>query len=233
MLERLKEEVLEANLELDRRGIVLYTWGNVSGVDFESRNMIIKPSGVPYASLRLKDMCVVNIDNGKLIEGSLRPSSDTPTHLELYRAFPEIGGITHTHSVNAVAFAQAGDEITSLGTTHADYFYHSIPCTRLLSEEEIRTDYERNVGKVIVDTLVKRNINPTYVPGILVNQHGPFTWGKNAFESVFHSVILETVAEMALKTLIINPESKEIDKFLLEKHFLRKHGPRAYYGQAK
>lgn len=230
MLEKLKQEVCEANLELYRRGIVIYTWGNVSGIDRESGNMVIKPSGVPYEHMTAEDMVVVSVKTGEVIEGKWKPSSDTATHLELYRAFSEIGGITHTHSVNAVAFAQAGMPIPALGTTHADYFYGDIPCTRDLNEQEVLDAYESNTGKVIVETLNQSDVDVMAVPSILVKNHGPFTWGKNAEESVYHAVVLETVAEMAMKTLQLNPSSN-LAKYVLDKHYLRKHGENAYYGQ--
>ena len=230
MLEKLKQEVCETNLELNRRGIVIYTWGNVSGIDRDSGNMVIKPSGIAYENMTAEDMVVVNVKSGEVVEGRWKPSSDTATHLELYRAFPEIGGITHTHSVNAVAFAQAGMPIPALGTTHADYFYGDVPCTRELTEQEVKEAYEVNTGKVIVETLIGLNINMMAIPVILVKNHGPFTWGKNAAESVYHSVVLETVAEMAMKTLQLNPQS-DMARYVLDKHYLRKHGYKAYYGQ--
>ena len=230
MLEQLKQEVCEANLELYRRGIVIYTWGNVSGIDRGSGNMVIKPSGVPYEQMTAEDMVVVNVKSGEVIEGKWKPSSDTATHMELYRSFAKIGSIAHTHSVNAAAFAQAGMSIPALGSTHADYFYGDIPCTRELTEQEVNEAYEKNTGKVIVETLYHMDTDIMAVPGILVKNHGPFTWGKNAAESVYHAVVLETVAEMALKTMSLNPNSA-LAQFVLDKHYLRKHGPRAYYGQ--
>lgn len=228
MLEQLKQEVCEANLELYERGIVIYTWGNVSGIDRNSGNMVIKPSGVAYENMTADDMVVVNVCSGEVVEGKWKPSSDTATHLELYRHFPEIGGVTHTHSVNAVSFAQAGIPIPALGTTHADYFYGDIPCTRELTEQEVTSAYEVNTGKVIVERL--NNITVAAVPGILVKNHGPFTWGKSAAESVYHAVVLETIAEMAIKTLQLNPQSS-IAEYVLDKHYYRKHGANAYYGQ--
>ena len=203
MLEQLKQEVCEANLELHKRGIVIYTWGNVSGIDRASGNMVIKPSGVAYEQMTAEDMVVVNVQTGEVVEGKWKPSSDTATHLELYRAFPKIGGITHTHSVNAVAFAQAGLPVPALGTTHADYFYGDIPCTRELTEQEVKEAYEANTGKVIVESLNPMDTDIMAIPAILVKNHGPFTWGKNASESVYHSVVLETIAEMAIITRII------------------------------
>ncbi|MEE1172365.1 MAG: L-ribulose-5-phosphate 4-epimerase [Ruminococcus sp.] len=230
MLEQLKQEVCEANLELHKRGIVIYTWGNVSGIDRASGNMVIKPSGVAYENMTAEDMVVVNVQTGETVEGKWKPSSDTATHLELYRAFPEIGGITHTHSVNAVAFAQAGLAVPALGTTHADYFYGDVPCTRELTEQEVKEAYEINTGKVIVETLSSFDTDIMAVPAILVKSHGPFTWGKNAVDSVYHAVVLETVAEMAMKTMQLNPQS-ELKQYVLDKHYFRKHGVDAYYGQ--
>ncbi len=230
MLEQLKQEVCEANLELHKRGIVIYTWGNVSGIDRASGNMVIKPSGVAYENMTAEDMVVVNVQTGETVEGKWKPSSDTATHLELYRAFPEIGGITHTHSVNAVAFAQAGLAVPALGTTHADYFYGDVPCTRELTEQEVKEAYEINTGKVIVETLSSYDTDIMAVPAILVKSHGPFTWGKNAADSVYHAVVLETVAEMAMKTMQLNPQS-ELKQYVLNKHYFRKHGVDAYYGQ--
>ena len=230
MLEQLKQEVCEANLELHKRGIVIYTWGNVSGIDRASGNMVIKPSGVAYENMTAEDMVVVNVQTGETVEGKWKPSSDTATHLELYRAFPEIGGITHTHSVNAVAFAQAGLAVPALGTTHADYFYGDVPCTRELTEQEVKEAYEINTGKVIVETLSSLDSEIMAVPAILVKSHGPFTWGKNAADSVYHAVVLETVAEMAMKTMQLNPQS-ELKQYVLNKHYFRKHGVDAYYGQ--
>lgn len=230
MLEKLKKQVCEANLELVRRGVVIYTWGNVSGIDREKGLVVIKPSGVDYDVMKPEDMVVVDLLSGEKVEGKYKPSSDTSTHLELYRAFPSIGGITHTHSVNAVAFAQAGMDIPALGTTHADYFYGAIPCTRELTQNEVEEAYEVNTGKVIIECINERTINPVAVPGILVRNHGPFSWGKNATDSVYHAVVMETVAEMGLKTKLLNPEAS-ISQYILDKHFMRKHGPYAYYGQ--
>ena len=230
MLEQLKQEVCEANLEVHKRGIVIYTWGNVSGIDRASDNMVIKPSGVAYENMTAEDMVVVNVQTGEIVEGKWKPSSDTATHLELYRAFPEIGGITHTHSVNAVAFAQAGLAVPALGTTHADYFYGDVPCTRELTEQEVKEAYEINTGKVIVETLSSLDAEIMAVPAILVKSHGPFTWGKNAADSVYHAVVLETVAKMAMKTMQLNPQS-ELKQYVLNKHYFRKHGVDAYYGQ--
>ena len=232
MLDELKKQVCEANLELVRRGVVIYTWGNVSSIDREKGLIVIKPSGVDYAGMTPKDMVVVELKSGKTIEGEYKPSSDTLTHLELYRAFPSIGGITHTHSINAVAFAQAGLDIPALGTTHADYFYGDIPCTRALSQQETEEAYELNTGKVIIECLKDRSIDPMAVPGVVVKNHGPFTWGKDAAASVYHAVVMETVAEMDLKTLLLNPKA-HMQQYVLDKHYLRKHGPNAYYGQKR
>lgn len=230
MLEAYKERVLRANLELDIRGIVIYTWGNVSEIDREHGLVVIKPSGVKYSEMTADDMVVVDLRTGAVVEGDKRPSSDTPTHLALYRAFPEIGGITHTHSTYAVAFAQAGRDIPALGTTHADYFYGAVPCTRSLTEAEVRSAYEANTGKVIEETFRERKLPILSVPGVIVRNHGPFTWGTDAEQSVYHAVVLEQVAAMAAATLALNPESTLPD-YVLEKHYSRKHGPGAYYGQ--
>lgn len=230
MLEKLKKKVCDANLELVRRGIVIYTWGNVSMADRESSLMVIKPSGVDYDEMTPEDMVVVDIGTGETVEGCYKPSSDTPTHLVLYREFPEIGGIAHTHSVNAVAFAQAGMDIPALGTTHADYFYGPVPCTRELTKKEVEEAYEINTGRVITECISRRGINPLAVPGIVVKNHGPFTWGKDAAAAVYHAVVLETVAEMDIKTLALNPKAS-MAQYVLDKHYMRKHGPNAYYGQ--
>lgn len=229
MLEALKETVCEANLELSRRGVVLYTWGNVSGIDRARGLVVIKPSGVPYQGMQPSDMVVVDLE-GRIVEGTLRPSSDTPTHLELYKAFPEIGGVVHTHSTHAVVFAQAGMEIPPLGTTHADYFYGAVPVSRSLTRDEVQEAYEKNTGRVIVETVKETGRAPLVVPGVLVRNHGPFTWGKDPAEAVYHSVVLEEIAEMAWKTLQINPAAA-LPPYILEKHYQRKHGPKAYYGQ--
>ena len=230
MLEELKQEVCQANLELVARGVVIYTWGNVSGIDRSRGLVVIKPSGVDYNGMSADDMVVVDLETGKTVAGKWKPSSDTKTHLELYRQFPSLGGITHTHSVNAVAFAQAGMDIPALGTTHADCFYGAVPCTRELTQEEVESDYELNTGKVIVETLRQRGIEPLSVPGIVVKNHGPFTWGKDAAASVYHAVVLDTVAEMTLKTLMLNPQAT-MQQYILDKHYNRKHGANAYYGQ--
>lgn len=230
MLEELKKKVCEANLELSSSGVVIYTWGNVSGINREQGLVVIKPSGVSYEGMSPDDMVVVELETGKTVEGKWQPSSDTPTHLELYRRYENIGGIAHTHSINAVAFAQAGVPIAALGTTHADCFYGDIPCTRNLSRIEVEENYEQNTGKVIVETIEKLGITPVMIPGILVKNHGPFSWGANPSSAVYNAVALEKVAEMALKTLIIN-SSASMEQYILEKHYLRKHGSNAYYGQ--
>ena len=230
MLEQLKKEVFDANLLLPKYGLVIFTWGNVSGIDREKGLVIIKPSGVDYETMKVDDMVVTDLE-GNVVEGKLKPSSDLMTHLEFYKNFPNIGGVVHTHSINAVAFAQAGRDIPALGTTHGDYFYGNIPCTRLMTPEEIAGEYELNTGKVIVEELGRRGIDPDMMPGVLVHSHGPFTWGKDPFDAVHNSVVLEALSEMALKSLMINPEVNRMQQELLDKHFLRKHGPGAYYGQ--
>lgn len=230
MLEKLKNRVCAANLDLVDKGVVIYTWGNVSGISDDRKYMVIKPSGVDYAGMSPDDMVVVNIETGEKVEGKWNPSSDTKTHLELYRKYPEIKGIVHTHSTNAVAFAQAGIDIPALGTTQADYFYGDIPCARELTKEEVESDYETNTGKVIVETIENRRIDPIAVPGIVVKNHGPFAWGKSPENAVYNAVVMEKVAEMDLKTLILNPKA-EMKQYVLDKHYMRKHGPNAYYGQ--
>lgn len=232
MLEELKNQVCRANLELVARGVVIYTWGNVSGISDDRKFMVIKPSGVSYDEMSPDDMVVVDVNSGQRVEGKWNPSSDTKIHLELYRKYSSIKGIVHTHSVNAVAFAQAGISIPALGTTHADYFYGNIPCTRELSQSEVMDDYETNTGKVIIETIENLNYDPMAIPGIIVKNHGPFAWGKNPSNSVYNAVVLEKVAEMALKTLILNPKA-DIKSYVLDKHYMRKHGPNAYYGQGK
>lgn len=227
MLESLKQAVCEANLDLVRHGLVIFTWGNVSAIDRASGRVVIKPSGVAYEQLTAEQMTVVDLD-GRIIEGSLRPSSDTPTHLALYRAFDTIGGVVHTHSTYATAWAQAGRELPSLGTTHADYFRHPIPCTADMTPEQIDGDYEAETGAVIVERF--RGIDPLHTPGVLVKNHGPFAWGRDAHEAVHNATVLEQVAKMAFITKLLNPEA-DIDPRLVEKHFRRKHGPNAYYGQ--
>ncbi len=230
MLEALKQQVYEANMELPRRGLVTYTWGNVSGIDRETGYFVIKPSGVSYEELTPEDMVVVDLD-GKKVEGRYNPSSDTPTHLELYKKYPEIGGIVHTHSREATAWAQAGRGIPAYGTTHADYFLGEIPCTRSLTQEEVKGEYEKNTGLVIIETLEQESINPIYTPAILCANHGPFTWGKDAAEAVYHAVVLEEVARMARLTEQNNPQVLPAPSYIVEKHFYRKHGENAYYGQ--
>lgn len=230
MLEKLKEEVYKANLDLVRHHVVIFTWGNVSAVDRESGLVVIKPSGVDYASMKTEDMVVVDMD-GKKIEGELNPSTDLPTHLELYKAFRRIGGVVHTHSVNAAAWAQAGRDIPCYGTTHADYFYGPVPCTRALTEAEVNGEYEKNTGIVIAETF--GGLDPDAVPGALVRSHGVFSWGRNAGNAVYNAVVLENIAEMALKSEILNKQITGAPAYLLEKHYLRKHGKNAYYGQKK
>lgn len=228
MLEELKQLVYEANMELPARGLVTYTWGNVSGIDRKKGLFVIKPSGVPYEKLKPSDMVVINLD-GEKVEGNLNPSSDTPTHLELYKAFEELGGVVHTHSPWATSWAQAGRGIPCYGTTHADYFYGEILCARNLTTEEIEHDYEKNTGLVIIETL--KGQNPMYVPGILCTNHGPFTWGKDALEAVHNAVVLEEVAKMAYRAEHLKQELKKAPQDLQDKHFFRKHGENAYYGQ--
>lgn len=227
MLEKLKEQVFQANLDLVKHGLVIFTWGNVSGIDREKELVVIKPSGVSYEKMKPRDMVVLNL-YGQVVEGDLKPSSDTPTHLVLYRQFPNIGGVVHTHSEWATAWAQAGKGIPANGTTHADYFYGEIPCTRKMKREEIENEYELNTGKVIVERF--KDLNPDRIPGVLVNNHGPFTWGKNAGDAVHNAVVLEEVAKITFRALQLNPKA-EMDQVLLDKHFLRKHGDNAYYGQ--
>lgn len=228
MLEELKQAVYEANMLLPRYQLVTFTWGNVSAIDPERKLVVIKPSGVDYEIMKAEDMVVVDLE-GNVVEGTLRPSSDTPTHLELYKAFPQIGGIVHTHSKWATAWAQASREIPCYGTTHADYFYGPIPCTRDLTPEEIADGYERATGQVIAETF--ESLDPVAVPGVLVSHHGPFTWGKDASEAVHNAVCLETVAEMAAQCERINPSTTTVPRAQLDKHYNRKHGANAYYGQ--
>lgn len=232
MLEKLKQEVLEANLELPKQGLVLYTWGNVSAIDREKNLIVIKPSGVSYETMKVEDMVVVDLE-GNIVEGNLRPSSDLPTHIELYKRFPEIGGITHTHSSNAVVWAQSERDITAFGTTHADSFYGDIPCTRRMTKEEINSNYEKETGKVIIETFETRNIDPLAVPGVLVNSHGPFAWGKDAKTSVYNIAVLEEVAKTAILTELMKFNKERIQQDILDKHYFRKHGVNAYYGQKK
>jgi L-ribulose-5-phosphate 4-epimerase len=228
-LEELREQVCEANRYLERSGLVRLTWGNVSGLDRSRGVFAIKPSGVPYAHLEPKHMVIVGLADGRVVEGDLNPSSDTPTHAALYRAFPDIGGITHTHSENATIFAQAGREIPCFGTTHADHFHGPVPVTRQLTQREVDAEYEANTGAVIVERF--KGLTASHVPGVLVAGHGVFTWGRNASESVKNGIALETVAKMALGTLLLNPSVSPIPNYLADRHFLRKHGPGATYGQ--
>lgn len=233
MLEELKQQVYEANLELPKNNLITLTWGNVSGIDRESGLVVIKPSGVSYSLMKPEDMVVLDL-NGKTVEGNLRPSSDTPTHLALYREYPELGGITHTHSRWATVMAQAGLDIPALGTTHADYFYGAIPCARCLSPEEIDEDYEGNTGKLIIDTFKMRSIKPMDVPAVLLKSHGPFTWGKTPAKAVENAIVLEEVAFMAWHDLSLSNNTIEpVPQSLLDKHYFRKHGANAYYGQSK
>ena len=227
MLEKLKEQVCQANLDLVKHKLVIFTWGNVSGIDRGSGMVVIKPSGVSYNKMKPKDMVVMNL-YGKVVEGNLKPSSDAPTHLILYRQFLNIGGVVHTHSEWATSWAQAGKSIPAIGTTHADYFYGEIPCTRKMTKEEIQGEYELETGKVIIETF--KDINPDQVPGVLVNNHGPFAWGTDADNAVHNAVVMEEVAKMTFRSLQLNPETT-MDQVLLDKHFLRKHGANAYYGQ--
>lgn len=231
MLEELKQKVYEANMELPRRNLVTFTWGNVSGIDREKGLVVIKPSGVEYDELKPEDLVVVDLYTGETVEGVLRPSSDTKTHLELYKAFPQLGGIVHTHSPYAVAWAQAGEDIPCYGTTHADYFYGSIPCARHLSHEELDEDYEKGTGTVIIETFRNRGIDPVAAPGVICHSHGPFTWGKDPAQAVYHAVVLEEVAKMALLTRQVDPNAAPAPQRIQDKHYTRKHGPNAYYGQ--
>jgi L-ribulose-5-phosphate 4-epimerase len=228
MLDQLKQLVFEANMALPARGLVTFTWGNVSGIDRERGLVVIKPSGVPYETMQAEDMVVVDLA-GAVVEGGYRPSSDTPTHLALYRQYPQLGGIVHTHSTHATAWAQAGKAIPALGTTHADYFAGDIPCTRGLTAEEVAEEYELNTGFVIIETL--EGHEPLHTPGIVVYQHGPFSWGATPDDAVHNAVVLEEVAKMAWISCGINRDIQHIDSHLMEKHFSRKHGPNAYYGQ--
>ncbi|MDE7148135.1 MULTISPECIES: L-ribulose-5-phosphate 4-epimerase [Duncaniella] len=229
MLQELKEKVFHANLELVKQGLVIYTWGNVSGIDREKGLVAIKPSGLDYDKMTADDMVVVDLE-GNIVEGKLRPSSDTPTHLALYRAFPAIGGVVHTHSTYATAWSQAGLDIPNIGTTHADYFHKDIPCTADMTAEEVRGDYELETGNVIVRRFA--DIDPTATPAVLVKNHGPFTWGKDPADAVHNAVVLEQVAKMAFIARTINP-ALTMNPLLIEKHYNRKHGPGAYYGQGK
>jgi len=231
MLEELKEKVLQANLALPKYNLVTFTWGNVSGIDREKNLVVIKPSGVEYDVMTAEDMVVVDLFTGKVVEGSKKPSSDTPTHLELYREFPTIGGIVHTHSRHATIWSQAGEDLIAAGTTHADYFYGSIPCTRKMTPAEIQGEYELETGKVIVETFRKRNIDPKDVPAVLVHSHGPFAWGTDADNAVHNAVVLEEIGYMNLFSRQLRPNLQSMQQELLDKHYLRKHGKNAYYGQ--
>ncbi|MCM1103962.1 MAG: L-ribulose-5-phosphate 4-epimerase [Clostridium sp.] len=232
MLEELKKKVYEANMELPKYGLVTFTWGNVSEIDRESGLFVIKPSGVPYETMKPEDMVVMNLD-GERVEGNYNPSSDTPTHAELYRAFPEIGGVVHTHSSWATSWAQAGRSIPCYGTTHADYIYGEVPCLRVLTKEEIDEAYEKNTGLLIVKEFQKRGLDVTAVPAVLCKNHGPFAWGKDAVEAVHNAVVLEEVAKMAARAEQINPDVQPAPQELQDKHYYRKHGANAYYGQKK
>ena len=232
MLEQLKQEVYKANMDLVRYGLVIFTWGNVSGIDRERGLVVIKPSGVDYETMRPEDMVVVDLNTGKVVEGDLRPSSDTPTHLALYRAWPEIGGVVHTHSTYATAWAEAGIDLPNIGTTHADYFHNAIPCTADMTEAEVKGEYELETGNVIIARFAKDGINPVHTPSVLVKNHGPFSWGKDPHEAVHNAVVMEQVAKMAFVAYSVNPRLT-MNPLLIEKHFSRKHGPNAYYGQKK
>lgn len=231
MLEELKEKVLKANLALPKHYLVTFTWGNVSAIDRERNLVVIKPSGVEYDVMTAEDMVVVDLFSGKVVEGTKKPSSDTPTHLELYREFPTIGGIVHTHSRHATIWSQAGEDLIAAGTTHADYFYGSIPCTRKMTPAEIQGEYELETGKVIVETFRKRGIDPKDVPAVLVHSHGPFAWGTDADNAVHNAVVLEEIGYMNLFTRQLHPNLQPMQQELLDKHYLRKHGKNAYYGQ--
>jgi L-ribulose-5-phosphate 4-epimerase len=229
MLKKLKQAVLEANLDLLKYRLVTFTWGNVSGIDREKGRVVIKPSGVPYEELKLEDLVVLDLE-GNVVEGKLKPSSDTPTHLALYKAFPSIGGIVHTHSPWATSWAQAGRGIPALGTTHADYFYGEVPCTRKMTEAEIKGAYELETGNMIIETF--KDLNPDQVPGVLVNCHAPFSWGADPQNALHNAVVLEEVAKIAYRTFALQPSIEAMDQTLLDRHFLRKHGAAAYYGQS-
>ncbi|MDR1828906.1 MAG: L-ribulose-5-phosphate 4-epimerase [Methylobacteriaceae bacterium] len=231
MLESLKKQVFEANLSLPKLRLVTLTWGNVSGVDREKNVFVIKPSGVDYDKMSLEDMVVVDLDSGEVVEGRCRPSSDTPTHRALYKAFPEIGAVVHTHSRHAAIWAQTGMDIPALGTTHADYFYGPVPCTRLMTDAEIASEYEWNTGEVIIETFKTRGIGVLDAPSVLVASHGPFCWGKTVEKAVENAVVLEEVAALALHSKVLKPDLPPMQQALLDKHYLRKHGKTAYYGQ--
>ena len=231
MLEQLKELVFQANLLLPKHGLITFTWGNVSGIDREQGLVVIKPSGVDYEVMKAEDMVVVDLERGGTVEGSLKPSSDTPTHMELYKAFPNIGGIVHTHSRWATSFAQAGRGIAALGTTHGDYFHGEIPCTRKMTTAEIEGEYEKETGLVIKETFQEKN--PDSIPAVLVHSHGPFAWGTDSLDAVHNAVVLEEVAFMNFHTVMLEPGIPPMQQELLDKHYLRKHGTNAYYGQTK
>ena len=238
MLEELKEKVFKANLDLVKHGLVIFTWGNVSGIDREKGLVVIKPSGVSYDTMKASDMVVVSLETGKVVEGDLNPSSDTPTHLVLYKAFPEIGGVVHTHSTYATAWAQAGFDLPNIGTTHADHFHDDIPCTRDMKKAEVFGEYEKETGNVIVERF--KNLNPNDTPAVLVKNHGPFAWGTDPDNAVHNAVVLEQVAKMGFVSLTLNITTLDVvnhkpsmNKLLIEKHYSRKHGPNAYYGQKK
>ena len=229
MLKKLKEQVFQANLLLPKHGLVTFTWGNVSGIDREKGLVVIKPSGVPYETMKRDDMVVLELETGKVVDGKLKSSSDTPTHLELYKAFPNIGGIVHTHSRWATSFAQAGRGIAALGTTQGDYFYGEIPCTRKMTLEEIQAEYEKETGTVIIETF--KDKNPDAIPAVLVHSHGPFAWGRDAMDAVHNAVVMEEIAFMNIHAMMLNPGISPMQQELLNKHYLRKHGANAYYGQ--
>ncbi|SFS95793.1 L-ribulose 5-phosphate 4-epimerase [Porphyromonadaceae bacterium NLAE-zl-C104] len=226
-IQELKQQVFQANLDLVKHGLVIFTWGNVSGIDREKGWVVIKPSGVSYDDMKAEDMVIVDLE-GNIVEGKLKPSSDTPTHVELYKAFPSIGGIVHTHSTYATAWAQAGCDIPNIGTTHADYFSGDIPCTRDMTESEVKGEYEKETGAVIIERFSE--LNPAHIPGVLVKNHGPFSWGKDPHEAVHNAVVMEQVAKMAFIAYQVNP-TLTMNELLIQKHFFRKHGPGAYYGQ--
>ena len=230
MLEELKEKVFQANLDLVKQGLVIFTWGNVSGIDREKGLVVIKPSGVSYDDMKASDMVVVSLETGEVVEGELNPSSDTPTHLILYKAFPNIQGVVHTHSTYATAWAQAGKDIPNIGTTHADYFYKEIPCTADMTKEEVEGEYELETGNVIVKRF--EGTNPAHTPGVLVKNHGPFSWGTSPANAVYNAKVMEQCAKMAYISFTLNPETT-MNPLLIEKHYMRKHGPNAYYGQKK